>query len=97
MTTDTIPTLHGIEITWLDFRRQEQRSTIVYCDRCGVTHVHGSGEGHRVAHCGDGGYASTGYYVKVITWSEQEFRAVIKDLIKARKEKLRRSKQRRKR
>jgi len=38
-----------------------------YCQYCGTDHVHGAGEGHRVAHChnSDSPCRKTGYYIKL--------------------------------
>lgn len=37
----------------------------VWCPNCVTYHLHGAAEGHRVAHCIDGPYRDTGYYVSL--------------------------------
>lgn len=45
-----------------------------WCPNCKKFHFHGLGKpypksgnlGHRVAHCGDGGYLDTGYFLKLL-------------------------------
>mgnify|MGYP003625752795 FL=1 len=34
------------------------------CPKCGKTHTHGYGEGHRVSHCADRDLWKNGYYLK---------------------------------
>jgi len=89
--TDNVPTLYGIEISWPGYRNQPCHGTLVFCDQCEQTHLHGGGSdgSHKVAHCTNekSRYRDTGYYVKVINWTEKEFRDAFKFVIKARTKK----------
>lgn len=57
--TDHLPVVCAVKISHkrLKFR----------CDYCRAWHVHGKGEGHRVAHCTDrtSPYMATGYVLRV--------------------------------
>jgi len=44
--------------------REENGQYIFDCERCGKTHYHGSGEGHRVSHCDDLDSYPNGYILK---------------------------------
>jgi len=40
------------DVTWLALRYEKKTGRTEMCPFCGKRHLHGEGEGHRVAHCG---------------------------------------------
>lgn len=57
-----------MKIPVLAAHESESGNLYVWCWYCGKWHIHGPGEGHRVAHCGDrkSPYAETGYVLKIV-------------------------------